>query len=55
MASHRRQTARLSETLRLIGYVLGGEAGVRLADRLGINTSPERAVHEATNSIYLLF
>jgi transposase len=41
MAAHGRQTARLSETLRLIGYVLGGEAGSRLASRLGINTSPD--------------
>ncbi len=27
MASYARQTARLSETLRLIGYMLGGEPG----------------------------
>src|SRR5215212_5135057 len=31
-----RQTSRLSETLRLIGYVLGGEAGARLSRRLGM-------------------
>jgi hypothetical protein len=28
-----RQTSRLSETVRLIGYVLGGEAGARLSGR----------------------
>ena len=36
-----RQTSRLSETIRLIGYVLGGEAGARLAERLGMGTSPD--------------
>lgn len=36
-----RQTSRLSETIRLIGYVLGGEAGARLSRRLGMKTSPD--------------
>ena len=36
-----RQTNRLSETIRLIGYVLGGEAGARLSERLGMKTSPD--------------
>lgn len=36
-----RQTSRLSETIRLIGYVLGGEAGARLSKRLGMGTSPD--------------
>jgi transposase len=36
-----RQTSRLSETIRLIGYVLGGEAGARLSGRLGMKTSPD--------------
>lgn len=36
-----RQTSRLSETVRLIGYVLGGEAGARLSGRLGVTTSPD--------------
>jgi len=36
-----RQTSRLSETIRLIGYVLGGQAGARLAERLGMGTSPD--------------
>jgi transposase len=35
------QTSRLSETVRLIGYVLGGEAGARLSRRLGMATSPD--------------
>ena len=41
MARYARETARLSETIRLIGYVLGGEAGSRLSDRLGMGTSPD--------------
>jgi len=36
-----RQTSRLSETVRLIGYVLGGEAGARLSSRLGMTTSAD--------------
>jgi transposase len=36
-----RQTSRLSEIIRLVGYVLGGEAGARLAERLGMGTSPD--------------
>jgi zinc-finger of transposase IS204/IS1001/IS1096/IS1165 len=36
-----RQTSRLSETVRLIGYVLGGEAGARLLRRLGMATSSD--------------
>ena len=41
MARQARQTARLSETIRLIGYALGGETGSRLATRLGLKTSPD--------------
>lgn len=41
VARYARQTARLSETIRLIGYVLGGEAGSRLTERLGMATSPD--------------
>ncbi len=36
-----RQTSRLSETVRLIGYVLGGEAGARLLARLSMASSPD--------------
>ncbi len=36
-----RQTSRLSETIRVIGYALGGEAGARLSERLGMGTSPD--------------
>ena len=40
-ARHGRQTSRLSETIRLVGYVLGGEAGARLSKRLGMATSSD--------------
>jgi transposase len=40
-AKYGRQTGRLSEAVPAIGYVLGGEAGARLSDRLGMATSPD--------------
>jgi transposase len=39
--NHGQQTRRLSETVRLIGYMLGGNPGERLSRRLGIQTSPD--------------
>ncbi len=44
-----RQTNRFSETLRLIGYVLGGEAGARLSGRLGMLTSPDTVLRRLKN------
>jgi transposase len=41
VAKYGRQTGRLSEAARVIGYVLGGEAGARLSNRLGMATSPD--------------
>jgi len=41
-----RQTSRLAETIRLIGYVLGGEAGARLSARLGMQTSPDTVLRK---------
>ena len=43
-----RKTARLEEILLLVGFALGGEAGARLADRLGMRASPStllRSLH----------
>src|ERR1700674_3792373 len=40
-----RQTSRLSETVRLIGYVLGGEAGARLSRRLGMRNKHHNHTH----------
>jgi hypothetical protein len=35
------QTRRFSETVRIIGYALGGEAGCRLGNRLGLRISAD--------------
>ncbi len=45
-AKHGQQTSRFSETLRVVGYALGGEAGCRLAKRLGIRTSPDTVLRK---------
>jgi transposase len=45
-----RKTTRLWEILLLVGFALGGEAGARLAVRLGMRTSPStllRGLHSA--------
>jgi transposase len=36
-----RQTGRLHDTLAIIGHALGGQAGSRLADRMGLESSPD--------------
>jgi transposase len=36
-----RRTRRLAETLHLIGHALGGEAGARVANHLGLGVSPD--------------
>src|SRR5215207_133080 len=36
-----RKTLRLDDALRLIGYLLGGEAGARATTKLAITTSPD--------------
>jgi transposase len=41
VAPHGRRTRRLDEALHLIGVALGGEAGARLACRLGMRVSPD--------------
>ncbi len=40
-APYARRTVRLQDTLRLIGFALGGEAGARLAAQLGMACSPD--------------
>src|SRR5947209_6836556 len=39
-------TLRFSETVRMIGYALGGEAGCRLSMRLGILISPDTVLRK---------
>jgi len=42
VAPYARHTIRLEEVLRLIGLVLGGEAGARVVRTLGLRLSPDR-------------
>jgi len=54
VAPSARRTKRLAEALYLIGYALGGEAGARLAVRLGMTVSPDtllRQVRLTANSL----
>src|SRR5215213_5759889 len=41
VAHYGRKTVRLDDALRLIGYLLGGEAGARAALKLAMATSPD--------------
>jgi len=45
-----RQTGRLLELLQLIGYALGGEAGWRLAERIGVESSPDTILRKLKQS-----
>jgi transposase len=40
VAPYARRTTRLTDILRLLAFALGGEAGARLVERLGLTTSP---------------
>jgi transposase len=40
VATYARKTVRLNDALRLIGFLIGGEAGARAAIRLGMSVSP---------------
>ena len=53
VAPYARRTIRLRDLFTLIGFALGGEAGKRLVDAMGIETSPDtllRLVHEQQES-----
>src|SRR5712692_2493156 len=41
VAPSARRTTRLTDLLTLIGFALGGEAGNRLVERMGLETTPE--------------
>jgi transposase len=54
LAAHARSTDRLAGAHRAIGLALGGEAGIRLADRLDMPTSPDtllRRVNDAPDPV----
>src|SRR5262245_23270140 len=44
VAPYARRTLRLNEALRLIGLAVGGEAGARLANALGMRVSPDTLI-----------
>src|SRR5262249_35883765 len=53
--AHARTTGPLTESHREIGFVLGGEAGARLAEKLAVPTSPDtllRRVQSAPQQSY---
>lgn len=48
--AHARTTCRLAQTREWIGFALGGEAGSRLADRLGMPVSPDTLLRTIRNA-----
>lgn len=50
--SYGRQTSRHREVLQVIGYALGGEAGFRLAARLGIESSADTILRMLKQRVY---
>src|SRR5215213_8455808 len=51
VAHYARQTVRLDEALRLIGYLLGGEAGARATLKLAMATSPDTLLRRVRASV----
>jgi transposase len=51
VAAYGRQTDRLLEVLQLIGYAMGGEAGARLACRLGIESSADTLLRKLKQTV----
>ena len=46
MKHYGRRTERLRETISVIGYALGGEAGARLGDRIGLECSADTILRQ---------
>jgi transposase len=46
-----RRTTRLTDTLAAVAYALGGEAGMRLASRLGMSTSPDTLLRRLAEKV----
>ncbi len=51
VAHYARKTARLEDALRLIGLLLGGEAGARATRRLAIKTSPDTLLRRVRRAV----
>ena len=55
VAPYARRTTRLTDVFTLIGFALGGEAGKRLVDGMGLTTSPDtllRLIHRAQETAH---
>ena len=50
VAHYARRTVRLNAALELIGFALGGEAGARLAEGLGLTVSPDTLLRRLRQS-----
>jgi transposase len=51
VAHYGRQTVRLDDALRHIGYLLGGEAGARATSKLAMTTSPDTLLRRARAAV----
>jgi transposase len=51
VARYTRRTARLNEALTFIGFLIGGEAGARIARELGMTTSPDTLIRRIRQSV----
>lgn len=51
VARYARKTVRLNAALELIGFVIGGEAGARLARELGLTVSPDTLLRRLRQSL----
>jgi transposase len=51
VAHYARRTVQLDDALRLIGYLLGGEAGARAAVRLAIRASPDTLLRRVRQAV----
>lgn len=51
VATYARKTVRLADALRLIGFLIGGEAGARAAVRLGMGVSPDTLIRRVRQTV----
>jgi transposase len=51
VATYARKTVRLNDALRLIGFLIGGEAGARAAIRLGMSVSPDTLIRRVRQTV----
>jgi len=53
VAAYARKTIRLNDALRLIGFLIGGEAGARAAVQLGMSVSPDTLIRRVRQTTML--